>query len=125
MSGETLPFAPELTANLFGEYLWKFTDDYSGTLRLDANFTDEVQYQVDQDPNDMQDSYWIVNAHLSLAPTSEKWSIALQVKNLLDEDDINIFSTDTPFSGVIPVAGSHFITLRPGRQVYVQARWNF
>lgn len=126
VSGETLPFAPELTAVLFGEYRWNFfADDFSGVLRLDGNFTDDTQYQVDQDPNDLQESYWITNVYLSIAPPTGKWNLSLQVKNLLDEDDINIFSTDTPFSGVIPAAGAHFRTLRPGRQVNVQVRWNF
>jgi len=128
LDGDPLPFAPDWTAHLFADFSMPIGSDYRLKLHVDGNFTDDIQYQIDQDPFDVQDSYWIWNGRLALQPLSERWELSVQAKNLGDEDRIAIYSADASLPLPPPVAqrtGAHGVSLRPGRQLYLQARWNF
>ena len=128
LDGDPLPFAPDWTAHLFADFSMPIGSDYRLKLHVDGNFTDDILFQVDQDPLDTQDSYWIWNGRLALQPVSERWELSLQAKNLGDEDRIVTYSADASLPLPPPVAqrtGAHGYSLRPGRQLYLQARLNF
>ena len=125
LDGDPLPFAPEWTLNLFADFTMPIGSDHRLKLHVDGNFTDDIVFQIDQDPFDIQDSYWIWNGRLAFQPLSERWELSVQAKNLGDEDRIAIYTADSVTANLVPFAGAHMYALRPGRQIYLQARWNF
>ena len=125
LDGDALPFAPEWTLNLFADFTMPIGSDHRLKLHVNGNFTDDILFQIDRDPFDAQDSYWIWNGRLALEPLSERWELSVQAKNLGDEDRIATYSADSVTNNLAPFAGAHMYILRPGRQLYLQARWNF
>ena len=125
LDGDPLPFAPEWTLNLFADFTMPIGSDHQLKLHVDGNFTDDILFQIDQDPFDTQDSYWIWNGRLAFQALSERWELSVQAKNLGDEDRIAIYTADSVTANLAPFAGAHMYALRPGRQIYLQARWNF
>ena len=125
LDGDPLPFAPEWTLNLYADFTMPIGSDHRLKLYVDGNFTDDILFQIDQDPLDVQDSYWIWNGRLAFQPLSERWEFSVQAKNLGDEDRIAIYTADSSTANLAPFAGAHMYALRPGRQIYLQARWNF
>ena len=125
LDGDPLPFAPDWTASLFADFSMPVGADYQLKLHVDGNFTDDILFQIDQDPLDSQDSYWIWNGRLALQPLSERWELSVQAKNLGNEDRIAVYTADSSTANIAPYAGAHMYSLRAGRQLYLQARWNF
>ena len=125
LDGETLPFAPDWTLNLFADFTMPVGGNHRLNLYVDGNFTDDILFQPDQDPFDIQDSYWIWNGRLAFEPLSERWELSVQAKNIGDKDLVAVYSADSSSANLIPFAGAHMQILRPGRQIYLQARWNF
>lgn len=82
LSGEILPFAPKLTANLALE--WEQTvalgDVYA---RVDYAYTGSANYSSELDPRHAEDAYWLGN--LRAGWRTDGWDLSAWVKNLHDE----------------------------------------
>ena len=125
LDGDPLPFAPDWTLNLFADFTMPIGTSHRLKLHVDGNYTDDIVFQPDQDPYSRQDSYWLWNGRLAIEPLSERWEVSVQAKNIGDKDEISKYSADSSTNNLAPFAGVHLQTLRPGRQIYLQARWNF
>lgn len=82
LSGQNLPFAPKLTANLALEWNQPLAggDFYA---RADYRFTDEANYSSELDPRHAEDAYWVGN--LRTGWRNDSWDLSAWVKNLHDE----------------------------------------
>ncbi|WP_043319423.1 TonB-dependent receptor [Microbulbifer sp. HZ11] len=82
LSGETLPFAPELTGNLALEWEQPLAggDFYS---RVDYRYTGQANYSSERDPRHQEDAYWVGN--LRAGWRNDTWDISTWVRNLHDE----------------------------------------
>lgn len=83
--GNEIPDAPQLTFNGLVSYTWRVTPLLSSKIVVDFNYTDEVYKNIDNDEHLKADSYWLLNARVSIAPEHERWEASLWVKNLNDE----------------------------------------
>ena len=84
--GNDLPKAPEFSVSLGGEYHMALEDLGSLVLRMEYSYRDRVFYTLFNDPMAAANSHEIVNGRLTLNSRDDKWSAALYVRNLLDED---------------------------------------
>ena len=84
--GNDLPKAPEFSVSLGGEYHMPLEDLGSLILRMEYSYRDRIFYTLFNDPLAAADSHNIVNGRLTLNSRDDKWSAALYVRNLLDED---------------------------------------
>lgn len=82
LSGETLPFAPKLTANLALEWEHSLAggDFYS---RLDYAYTGSANYSSELDPRHAEGAYWLGSIRVGWRAPS--WEISAWMKNLHDE----------------------------------------
>ncbi len=119
-----VPFAPEWSISLFAEIDYSVAD-YLASIRIEANYTDDLLFQVDQDPADSREEHWIANLRAALTPPSERWELSLVAKNLFDEDRVLQYSDDSVINAVVPATSAHLGIVRPGRTLSMQMRVNF
>ena len=104
--GDWMPYVPELTASLQGNYEFPLPigADLVGFIRGDWSYVGETRETFR--PTDLFyreiDSYSILN--LRFGVESEKWEAWLSLENLLDEDEIIAYTVD--FAGPRPVGGN-------------------
>jgi outer membrane receptor protein involved in Fe transport len=81
--GDSFPGAPEMTANLWGQYDWNLTN---GTLsaRVDYTWTDDYTTFAGGPLQRTQEAFGLLNARL-VYDSGASWSLALAGTNLTDE----------------------------------------
>ncbi|NQZ87307.1 MAG: TonB-dependent receptor [Colwellia sp.] len=120
LKGETLVFAPEVSANLYAQYFVPLDNDMELDMSVDINYSDAFYSALDLDPNTKHDATTIVNARIALVNTDDTWSVALVGKNLTDETTY-VWKNDVPLTNSNSYVG---FPERP-RSVSLQARYNF
>jgi iron complex outermembrane receptor protein len=120
LSGETLLFAPDMTANINAEYIAPIGESLEMRFNVDVNYTDEFESALDLDPNTRHDSATKINARIALASVADSWSIALIGKNLTDETT-HVWRNDVPTTG----SNSYFAVPERPRSIAIQARYRF
>lgn len=107
VSGNQIPYAPELTLNLSARYRFGLGDRGNLTLGADYAWVDDVRYDPFEDDQVTQDAYDTLSATLRFDSASERWSVELFGANLMEEEAFGWLIT-SPFSlpGIPDVAGS-------------------
>lgn len=119
LSGEQLDNAPEITAALFVDYSTALKNGMKLGSRLDATYKDETSLDFSQDSNLVEDDYWRINARFSLDAPSDKWSVALSLFNITDEQPMS-------FGGqTFATPGTYWANRARGREVELSATYRF
>lgn len=107
VSGNQIPYAPELSLNLSARYTFAASDLGSLSVGADYAWVDDVRYDAFEDDDVTQDSYDTLSATIRFDAASERWSIEVFGANLTDEEAYGWMIT-SPFSspGFPDVAGS-------------------
>lgn len=82
LSGFDLLRAPRLTYSLGADYNPELIDGWSTAFSLQATYSGSFETSADYSPAGHQDSYWLLNASVRLAPVSWRYEIALIGRNL-------------------------------------------
>ena len=126
LSGEPLPYAPELSWSLDADYAIRIGQ---GGLQLvlaaQYYWIDDAILQLDADANNFQESYGKLNASLRLQDAAGNWSAALLGRNLTNEFTANYSNDTAALTGGINANGTHYSFLEETRAIALQVRWNF
>ncbi len=120
LSGETLLFAPEYSANINAEWIVPVGDDLEIRTNADVNYTDDFYSALDLDPNTKHDAVTKLNMRIALASVDDTWSVALVGKNLTDEKS-RVWNNDVPTTN----SNSYFGVPERTRSIAIQARYRF
>jgi outer membrane receptor protein involved in Fe transport len=120
LSGETLVYAPENSANLNITYVMPLGASYELEFAGDINYTDDFYFQQDLDPEDSQEGFTKVNARVALNNIASDWRLALVGKNLTDELTSS-YGLDQPILN----GGAHVRNTMPPRTLALQFDVNF
>ncbi len=113
--GQSIPNVPDFQFGAIAEYSWQAFGGTEATIRGDWSFQDDRIIFPNDPANDIKlDSFHLLGARIGL--DGDNWSVALFVKNLLDEDNA---AYDGINSGQDPEA---IITARP-RTIGVQLQY--
>jgi len=107
VSGNQMPYAPEMTFSLAAQYSMNVGDAGTLTFSGDYAWTDETRYNVFEDDVVTEDAYYTLNTNIRFDSADEFWSVELYGKNLTDEESFGWMTTSffsTP--GFPDVAGS-------------------
>ena len=119
-SGQSLPFASDLSAMLGLNYDTQVSDNWNLAFNFTASFKDDYNPTPEQPPEAVQnDSYWWINAGLSLYSTNDKWEVFVRGVNLTDET-YNISGAAAPGHGDATKTGTNDATGLPDFIAYVQ-----
>jgi len=121
LSGENLPFAPELTGNLALEWEQPVAggDFYS---RIDYRYTDKANYSSELDPRHQEEAYWVGN--LRAGWRNDTWDLAAWVKNVGDEV-YYVQKTASPIASKLDGGASYQAYTGTPRTFGVTLRMNF
>ncbi|MEM6301877.1 MAG: TonB-dependent receptor [Pseudomonadota bacterium] len=120
LSGETLTYAPEWSANINAVYTVPLTPALDLRTSVDLNFRDEFFSALDLDPNTVHEAYTQLNVRMSLASTDGKWSVSLIGKNLTDEVTY-AWRNDVAFTN----SNSYFAIAERPLSIALQGRYQF
>ena len=120
LADETMPFAPEWTANLYVSYRTLLSDSIELSSLVDFNYVDDQFFDTDLDENMVQEAYTKINARIALTGIGSGWEVALVGRNLTDKTTAT-FSTDLPFG----FDGDTITNKDTPRVVEIQFGWNF
>ena len=85
-AGDNLPFASDLSATLGVNYVTQVSDNWNLAFNLTASFKDDYNPIPGWPPEDgLQDSFWWVNAGVSLYSSDDRWELFFRGVNLTDE----------------------------------------
>ncbi|MEQ8692390.1 MAG: TonB-dependent receptor, partial [Pseudomonadales bacterium] len=104
LSDNQLNFAPEFMFTVAGDYRFAVSNGLEASVQADVRWQDQSYFSAFNDVNFGQSSYALVNAQVSLMPTSEKWKLSVYGRNLADKD-YTVGAYDFSSTGV-----SNFIT---------------
>ena len=82
--GDGFPGAPDMTANLWGQYDWLLSGERSVSARLDYTWTDDYTTFAGGPLQRTQQAFGLLNARL-VYDSGDNWSVALAGTNLTDE----------------------------------------
>lgn len=100
-------------------YSRPITDNLLFTASTDARYRSEYHTGQDLDPQTLQDGVWWVNASLGIEQAEGNWAVNLWVKNLTDEEVLNI-AFDSPFQ-----AGSYHAFVEQPQTSGITATFRF
>ncbi len=127
-TGNPLPFAPEFSGNLYlaghrslGSTGWQLN------TRLQANHTGEMSFDGTNAEPDRADAYTLIDLRIGLESERSGWEIAVNAKNLTDEDDILLYSAPTFLSNQPQYAAANprGPLVGEGRTIMLQVRKDF
>jgi outer membrane receptor protein involved in Fe transport len=85
-AGDNLPFASDLSATLGVNYVTQVSHNWNLAFNLTASFKDDYNPIPGWPPEDgLQDSFWWVNAGVSLYSSDDRWELFFRGVNLTDE----------------------------------------
>ncbi|MEN8721836.1 MAG: TonB-dependent receptor [Alphaproteobacteria bacterium] len=110
VTGKPLPRAPEFNfSGGFNAGVPLGNTNLAFIIGGDALWQGDILFDLDQDPIDAQEAYWLFNARLGIADIDGAWRFVVHGKNIADET-IKTFSADLPV-----LNGSHMGFLSPPR----------
>ncbi len=95
--GET-PATPHWRVNLSPRFETDLGASLTAFVQVDAVYQSEQQFAVEQDPNQIQDAYTLVDASIGIRAADSRWGLTLFAKNVFDE---NFFVTSQG-SNILP-----------------------
>lgn len=117
-AGNKLIQAPELTANIHGEYLFDLKDGGAIAVGAGGYYRSEIFFQAFNNPNLQENGVTVYNANIKYTHSNEKLTVNVWGKNLTDKEF---------YQSKFPVSTSHTImgTLNPPRTYGVTVGYTF
>jgi iron complex outermembrane receptor protein len=86
LKGNELIMAPKVNFNMAADWDVMSTELGILALRLDSSYVDDHYFEIFNVDRLQEEGYWVHNARLQFDASDDKWSVALWVKNLADEE---------------------------------------
>ena len=112
--------------NIGVDYVFDLFNDVEMTVGALANYRDGYQAGVFTNSYH-QDSFWKVDASVSIGSTDGRWELALIGRNINDEVTVNTAIANRPQGLPDPETGfnDQLVQISHGREVLLQAKYNF
>lgn len=88
LAGENLPFAADVTGNIFADISLPLNEQLEFVAGLNVSYSDDYTTQGNLEPATGQDAYTKVGGRIGVNSVDGKWSVNLIGKNLTDEEII-------------------------------------
>ena len=124
-AGENLPFASDWSATLGATYDTSLSGNWNLGLNFNASFKDDYNPVPETPPEEvLQDSYWWVNAGVSIYSSDDRWEFFARGVNLTDEVYL-VSGAAAPFQGNAALSGTNDASGVPDFIAYVQGGRQF
>ncbi|GAA6152238.1 TonB-dependent receptor [Pseudoteredinibacter isoporae] len=119
LQGKSSENTPELQFSLGLNHTQTLGSDFELLSNLNISWTDDVFRQADLDPISLQESFWKIDANVTLASVDGRWDVSLIGNNLTDEVTLS-YVNDTPLFN-----GTHQAALEQPRSFTLRGRWHW
>ncbi len=116
-----IPRAPDFTGNIQGVYTFPLSEDYKLDAMINYSIVGSHYLDISNIGESKVDSYNILNGHIRLYTSDDKWSLTLWGRNLTD-DTHKTRSFDLISN---PLTGQHLIALNAPRTYGLKFQYNF
>lgn len=92
-AGKKIPFVPNWTGNLTGQYSYKLANAGSIVLRSDVSYVGRKYDDVLDDPLRLTPGYWVANARIGYVAPDDNWQVYVWSNNFTNhfyESDVSI-----------------------------------
>ena len=97
LTGRPISSAPRWSGDVRGEYIRGLTRNLQAGGGIEYNFRSSSYYSADDSVYSLIRGYGLVNLHLNLGCTADRWQVSLWARNVLDKE---YFSALSPLAGV-------------------------
>jgi len=124
-TGNRLPFAPEWSGNGYIDGKFDLSSNLVLNTHLQVNYTDRMSFDASNDPADNGRPYATVDLRIGVNLPAQKLEFAVSGRNILDKQNIRIFSNPTLLSLALPTLNPRGTLLTEGRTVFLTVRKEF
>lgn len=117
LSGRKVAETPEWEFHMALRHNFMVADKYRAFVSGDFNWTDEITWGTDLDPNTRSDDYWLINLRAGIY-LNDSWEVFLFGRNVTDET----YPTRV-LDAVLFSPGAYSQYMAPGRMVGAGVRW--
>ena len=86
LTGKPISGAPRWSGDLRGEYTRRLTDKLQAGGGIEYTFRSSSYYTSDDSAYSLIDGYGLVNLHVSVGTTSDRWQVSLWARNVFDKE---------------------------------------
>ncbi|QBY03299.1 TonB-dependent receptor [Thalassotalea sp. HSM 43] len=115
-SGETMPFAPEVSGKVFADVIYPAFSGVDLTFGVSVQYSDEFYTEGTLDERGLQESFTKVNARIGLKSSDDIWDLSVIGKNLGDEITLGSYQS---------FLGQNVATFKAPMTVNLQATYRF
>jgi iron complex outermembrane recepter protein len=115
-TGDTPPFAPEVSGTLFADVAFPIGGSLELTGNVTASYSDSYYTEGTLDPVGEQDSYTRLSARVGIGASDGRWDVSVIGRNLTEEEVLDVSQ---------PLFGYYLGYLGAPRTVAVQATYRF
>jgi iron complex outermembrane receptor protein len=98
LRGNRPAFNPEYTYNGQARYVTKVSNGFDLILASDWSWRDEQHLEVNNQPSNLVDDYWLVNARVVIESTHNDWRVSFWAKNITNTEYVT-YLNDLPAFG--------------------------
>jgi iron complex outermembrane receptor protein len=98
LQGNRPAFNPKFTYNGQARYITEISDGFDLTFATDWSWRDDQHLEVNNQPSNLIDAYWLLNARVIIASTENDWSVSFWGKNITDTEYVT-YLNDLPAFG--------------------------
>lgn len=124
-TGNRLPFAPEWSGNGYIDSRFDLSPNLVLNTHLQVNYTDRMSFDASNDPADNGRRYATVDLRVAFSLPAQKLEFAVSGRNILDKQNIRIFSNPTLLSLALPALNPRGVLLTEGRTVFLTVKKEF
>ena len=123
LSGKRMANSPEWSYSLNARYDFPLESfPFSGFVAGSYRWQDEVQYQTNNNPRSLGDSYGVADMSFGIEAEDGRYQVQFFVKNLFDEFFVAVLNGESQLLGI---DNGHIIGYDYERRIGVSARINF
>jgi len=86
LTGKPISGAPRWSGDVRGEYVRRLTGSLLGDGGIEYTFRSSSYYTSDDSAYSLINGYGLVNLHVSVGSTSDRWQVSLWVRNAFDKE---------------------------------------
>ncbi|HEV7436006.1 MAG TPA: TonB-dependent receptor [Pseudorhizobium sp.] len=124
-TGNRLPYAPQWSGNVYLDGDFDLSSSLELRTHVQVNHTGSMAFDASNAAVDEGRAYTTVDLRVAVGSPSHGLELALNVRNLFDEDDIRLFSNPSILSLALPAINPRGVLIAERRTIFLTVKKEF
>lgn len=98
--------SPEFSFSALSDYSFPVGDNLEATIMASYSFIDERFLEIENQPDHLAESYYLLDARIALGSESDGWELSIWGRNLTDEKVLTYINDIPSFGLFLPINGA-------------------